>query len=101
VRHLTDGQAARYGDELYEALRARQVVEPLTNRQPEITIDDAYAISKHLIARRVASGERIVGKKIGVSSPGRAADAGRAPARLRLSDRPPWSTCEGAEMPIS
>jgi 2-oxopent-4-enoate/cis-2-oxohex-4-enoate hydratase len=100
VRHLTDGQAARYGDELYEALRARQVVEPLTNRQPEITIDDAYAISKHLIARRVASGERIVGKKIGVSSLAvqRMLDV-HQPDFGFLTDRMVYG--EGAEMPIS
>ena len=33
------------GDELFAALRARAVLEPLTNREPGITIEDAYAIS--------------------------------------------------------
>ena len=56
------------GDELYHALLHRQVVEPLSTRYPAISIDDAYAIQQHLLARRLAAGERVIGKKIGVTS---------------------------------
>ena len=56
------------GDELYHALQRRQVVEPLSTRYPAISIDDAYAIQQHLLARRLAAGERVIGKKIGVTS---------------------------------
>jgi len=56
------------GDELFAALRARAVLEPLTNREAGITIDDAYRISLRFLERRKAEGERIVGKKIGVTS---------------------------------
>jgi 2-oxopent-4-enoate/cis-2-oxohex-4-enoate hydratase len=56
------------GDELFEALRSRAPVEPLTTREPGITIEDAYRISRRLLDRRIAEGERIVGKKIGVTS---------------------------------
>ena len=56
------------GDELYDALKGCQVVEPLTTRHPEITIADAYAIQQRLNARRIEAGERIIGKKIGVTS---------------------------------
>ena len=56
------------GDELYDALKSCKVVEPLTNRHPEITIEDAYAIQQRLNARRIDAGERIIGKKIGVTS---------------------------------
>lgn len=56
------------GDELHSALTRRRVVEPLTSRFPGITNEDAYHIQRHLIARREAAGERIVGKKIGVTS---------------------------------
>jgi len=59
---------ARYGDELYNALRSRTPVDPLTSREPGITIDDAYHISLHLLNRRLADGERVIGKKIGVTS---------------------------------
>jgi 2-oxopent-4-enoate/cis-2-oxohex-4-enoate hydratase len=56
------------GDELYAALRECKVVEPLSNRHPDITIDDAYAIQQRMLARRLEAGERVVGKKIGVTS---------------------------------
>lgn len=56
------------GDELYDALTHGRVVEPLTSRHADITVDDAYAIQQRLNARRLQAGERIVGKKIGVTS---------------------------------
>lgn len=56
------------GDELYNALTACQVLEPLTSRHPDITIEDAYRIQQRLIARRITAGERLIGKKIGVTS---------------------------------
>jgi len=56
------------GDELYGALRERRMVEPLTDRESAITIEDAYYISLRLMERRQADGETIIGKKIGVTS---------------------------------
>ena len=44
------------------------MVEPITDREPSIRIEDAYAISQHLLERRVQDGEVVVGKKIGVTS---------------------------------
>ncbi|MEO0997024.1 MAG: fumarylacetoacetate hydrolase family protein [Pseudomonadota bacterium] len=58
----------RYGDELYEALRGRHTVVPLSEREPDLGIADAYRISLQLLNRRLDSGERIVGKKIGATS---------------------------------
>lgn len=57
-----------YGKELYQALVDRTPVDPLTDREPEITIEDAYQIQQHMIAHRLAAGETIIGKKIGVTS---------------------------------
>ncbi|MBN7796320.1 fumarylacetoacetate hydrolase family protein [Parahaliea mediterranea] len=60
---------AELGEELYAALRAGGTVSPLTDREADITIDDAYHISLHMVNQRVArDGETIVGKKIGVTS---------------------------------
>lgn len=56
------------GDELYDALTRCHVVEPLTARHADITIEDAYAIQQRLNARRLTAGERVIGKKIGVTS---------------------------------
>ncbi|MCP5266932.1 MAG: 2-oxopent-4-enoate hydratase [Burkholderiaceae bacterium] len=56
------------GDELYDAMRACTVVDPISQRHPEATIEDAYRIQQRMIARRLADGERVVGKKVGVTS---------------------------------
>ena len=59
----------RLGDELYGALRQCRTLTPLTDRESDITIEDAYHISLRMVNRRVKEdGERIVGKKIGVTS---------------------------------
>lgn len=55
-------------DELYAALRGRKTVTPLIDRHPELTIDDAYAVSLGFLKRRLKDGEKVVGKKIGVTS---------------------------------
>jgi 2-oxopent-4-enoate/cis-2-oxohex-4-enoate hydratase len=56
------------GDQLFAALRGRYTVDPLTTTHPAIGIDDAYRVSLRLLQRRTADGERVVGKKIGVTS---------------------------------
>ncbi|NMG76484.1 fumarylacetoacetate hydrolase family protein [Aromatoleum diolicum] len=65
---MNDTLTTGLGDELYEALRKGRTVPPLTTRHPDITIDDAYRISLRLLQRREADGERVIGKKIGVTS---------------------------------
>jgi 2-oxopent-4-enoate/cis-2-oxohex-4-enoate hydratase len=65
---LTAAQIRGFGDHLYEALRARETVPPLTARAPGITTIDAYHVSRHMLERREADGERVIGKKIGVTS---------------------------------
>ena len=57
------------GDELYQALRTQSTLGPLTEREGNITIEDAYHISLRMLNQRLnLDGERIVGKKIGVTS---------------------------------
>nr|AAG17135.1 2-oxo-4-pentenoate hydratase [Comamonas sp. JS765] len=65
---MNSQQIEQLGDELYQALAGCQVVEPLTTRHPDITIADAYAIQQRMLARRLDAGERVVGKKVGVTS---------------------------------
>ena len=62
------GLREQLAQELYEALRQRRTVPPLIARHPGLGIDDAYAISLGILERRLADGERVVGKKIGVTS---------------------------------
>jgi 2-oxopent-4-enoate/cis-2-oxohex-4-enoate hydratase len=65
---MNDELIAQLGDLLFDALRSRKTQPPLTDTYPGITIDDAYRISLHLLQRRLAEGERVIGKKIGVTS---------------------------------
>ena len=58
----------KYGDELYDAHINRKAVAPLTDREADITIEDAYQIQQRMIQRRLDAGETIIGKKIGVTS---------------------------------
>jgi len=65
---MNNAELAQLGDELYGAWKTRQMRAPLTARIPTLTIDDAYAIQQRMVARRLEQGERVVGKKIGVTS---------------------------------
>lgn len=58
----------RIAEELYQALRNRSPIPPLRGRVEGLDIDMAYAISRALLMRRLADGERVVGRKIGVTS---------------------------------
>ena len=63
-----DDIATLHGSQLYQALRDGRTLPPLIARDPALTVDDAYAISLDFLARRRADGERVIGKKIGVTS---------------------------------
>jgi len=58
----------RLAEELYRALISRTTVAPLRERGLDLDVDDAYAISLGILERRLRSGERLIGKKIGVTS---------------------------------
>ena len=65
---MDNSKIQHYGDELYQSLLDRQPVAPLTDREADITIEDAYQIQLRMIQRRLDAGETVVGKKIGVTS---------------------------------
>jgi len=58
----------RLGDALYDAWHTRTPIGQLTEAHPDMTIDEAYRVQQRMIARRLASGVRVVGKKIGLTS---------------------------------
>ena len=68
VNKMNRGDLEQYGNELYRALVERTAVEPLTARVEGLSIEDAYQIQLHMVARRLQAGERVIGKKIGVTS---------------------------------
>lgn len=65
---LNEQRIHELGDELFDALSQRHMIDPLTERETDITIEDAYHVSLRMVNRRVEHGESIIGKKIGVTS---------------------------------
>ncbi len=65
---MEQSQITQLGDELYDALVNCKTITPLTSRGIDISIEDAYHIQQHMLSRRLAKGERVIGKKIGVTS---------------------------------
>lgn len=57
-----------HADVLHVALRSGTPIAPLTGRVEGLDLAGAYAIAQAGIARRVAEGERVVGRKIGLTS---------------------------------
>ncbi len=55
-------------DRIWEAEKTTTPIEPFTSEYPDLTIEDAREIQLINIRRRVASGARIVGKKVGATN---------------------------------
>ena len=53
---------------LYEAERTRTPIRQLSLDYPDMTIEDAYAVQRALVALKVADGREIKGRKIGLTS---------------------------------
>ena len=67
-RTLDDGAVGAIADELAAAERDRTTVPLLTARHPGMTVEDAYAVQNEWRRRGLASGRRLVGRKIGLTS---------------------------------
>jgi 2-oxopent-4-enoate/cis-2-oxohex-4-enoate hydratase len=66
---LEENKIQGFADELYDALRNQKMVAPLTDREPDMTVEDAYAVSGALLQKRIEiDGEKVIGKKIGITS---------------------------------
>ena len=65
---LTKEQIQQAGDRLYQAERYRQQIPALTLSYPDMTMDDAYAVQKNWVDRKVAEGAEVRGYKIGLTS---------------------------------
>jgi 2-oxo-hept-3-ene-1,7-dioate hydratase len=53
---------------LYDAERKRVQIKPLTMSSPEMDLDDAYAIQKAWVDRKIEDGRKVTGYKIGLTS---------------------------------
>lgn len=65
---LTQDQIEQIAAELEQAERTHTLIERITARYPEATVEDSYAIQNMWSRRRLAAGHRIVGHKIGLTS---------------------------------
>ncbi|MEM7077513.1 MAG: 2-oxo-hept-4-ene-1,7-dioate hydratase [Pseudomonadota bacterium] len=65
---LSEQEIAAAAEGLYAAERARAPIDPISLQHPDMTLDDAYAIQKHIVDRKRADGDRLVGYKIGYTS---------------------------------
>lgn len=53
---------------LHEAERTRTPMRQLSLEHPEMTVDDAYAVQRAWVDRKVADGRRLIGHKVGLTS---------------------------------
>ncbi len=65
---MDQGTIDRYGAELDSALQSCKPVVPLKEREPGITVDDAYKIQLAFVEHRLRRGERVVGRKVGLTN---------------------------------
>lgn len=60
--------SARIADDILTAMSNRQQMAPLTSRMEGFDAAQAYRVSRAVTARRVAHGEKVVGRKIGFTN---------------------------------
>jgi len=65
---LSRDDVKNIADELYDSDKTKIPIESITGRYPEINIEDAYKIQMKNVERRLKEGEKIIGKKIGLTS---------------------------------
>lgn len=65
---LSPEQIRSAAEDLLAAEESRDQIGLLSLRHPDMTLDDAYAIQKAQMTRKLAAGRRIIGWKIGLTS---------------------------------
>lgn len=65
---VSSEQVAQLAEALREAERTGAPIAPLTEASPAMTVEVAYAIQRANLDARLARGERLVGRKIGLTS---------------------------------
>ncbi|MEM9529996.1 MAG: 2-oxo-hept-4-ene-1,7-dioate hydratase [Pseudomonadota bacterium] len=65
---LSEAQIQQAAAQLYHAEQEQIQIRPLTTALPDMDIDDAYAVQKAWVDRKIADGRRITGYKIGLTS---------------------------------
>jgi 2-oxo-3-hexenedioate decarboxylase len=55
-------------DRLDAAVRDRTAIPRLSIEHPQLSVDDGYLVQAELVRRRVATGERVIGAKLGLTA---------------------------------
>lgn len=86
---------------LWDAEQGRYQIGMLTLEEPDMTVEDAYAVQLENVRRREAAGEKVIGMKIGLTSQGmqkllnvREPDYGHLFERMLLLERDACSMSE-------
>ncbi|UJL45598.1 fumarylacetoacetate hydrolase family protein [Virgibacillus sp. NKC19-16] len=61
-------KTASHAKHLANAWSKREGVQPITELDPDLSVDEAYQVQLHTIDQNVKNGQRITGKKIGLTS---------------------------------
>ncbi|MCZ8316652.1 hydratase [Phreatobacter sp.] len=65
---LCSPQTRMFADEVLAAYRSRRQIGPLTTLEPTFSVADGEKVGHEVARRRVAAGERIIGRKIGFTN---------------------------------
>src|SRR3984893_4742827 len=65
---MSEADRHKAADTLMAAEKAREQAEQLSKTWPDITIEDAYAISTEVAKRKMAAGAKLIGHKVGLTS---------------------------------
>ena len=65
---MTPAEISQAAQALFVAEKSQKQIGLLTRAHPEMTMDDAYAVQKALVALKIADGRRVTGWKIGLTS---------------------------------
>jgi 2-keto-4-pentenoate hydratase len=66
---LTNTKLSQAAQSLLRAAKTRIPIDPLTDTYPGITIEQAYGVQLNAMEKLLAEGRKVVGKKIGLTSP--------------------------------
>lgn len=65
---LDESTVLELADTLWRAELSREATRPITEMYPQLSASDAYRVQSANIERRLSAGERVIGRKIGLTS---------------------------------
>jgi hypothetical protein len=78
----------KWAEYLLDAEAKVEAVAPITDVEPDLTIEDAYLIQDKILERKLADGERLIGAKLGLTSRAKQESMGvHEPIYAWLTDR--------------